>query len=420
MRNSPSAAILLCNPRGKEVLPIRIEIVLKDEVGPAALRRALDRAIVRYPYFAVRFDEVGGDPFLKITHNPRQVVIREGSAPFVLGSEETNRHVIAFGYEKNRLFFDCFHALADGTGWMNFLKTLLYCYVLEEYGEKISPDGIIMPDSQLRDGEDVDPLLNIPLPTNPITVTRPDTSRAFLMSEHGVSGGEPTLFKFRLPEEAFVRYSKSSDASPATMFAVFLAQAIFSLHADEDFDVAVSMARNYRSALSAENAHHSLANSFMIKYPSRSRNLSVEQLGSISRGVAFLNSDRDVMLNQLQPMRGLFSALYSLKTREDIHRFFARTGGGRISGTVSYVGKCLPESLNPYVSEVYSCVEVSEELITEVNAIGGAFTCAAMQCSPDGKYVRAMVGEMKKEGIDVELDGPVPLVTPSVDPSLII
>lgn len=50
-----------------------------------------------------------------------------------LNSEASNYHMIAFSWQDNWMAMDVCHAMTDGTGAYEILRTLLYYYCTERY-----------------------------------------------------------------------------------------------------------------------------------------------------------------------------------------------------------------------------------------------------------------------------------------------
>ena len=77
--------------------------------------------------------------------------------PVRLGSEEANYHLIAFTYEGEVIYFDCFHGFSDATGILPLFKIILYYYLCEREQVKLDPEGICLADSRIPSEEIDDP-----------------------------------------------------------------------------------------------------------------------------------------------------------------------------------------------------------------------------------------------------------------------
>jgi hypothetical protein len=108
----------------------RFSAWMTDPVDPALLQNAIDRCMPRFPGFAVRIrrgffwyyfePNTAPGPYLKPdVADPCQPV----------RFREDNGYLVRFYYYRNRISFEAFHALADGTGGLVFFRTLLAEYL---------------------------------------------------------------------------------------------------------------------------------------------------------------------------------------------------------------------------------------------------------------------------------------------------
>ena len=105
----------------------KLAVTMCSEIDHGALSRAVARAMVRYPYFSVSPEREGNDIVLR--HNSRPVPVFGDGRCVVLGSEESNRHLLAFGCTGRQILLHASHCIADGMGIDPLLKTVLYLYV---------------------------------------------------------------------------------------------------------------------------------------------------------------------------------------------------------------------------------------------------------------------------------------------------
>ena len=118
----------------------RFSAWMDAEVDPAALQRALDKALPRFPSFAMRIRRGLFWHYLEPNHAPGPFVEPDVADPCQpMRFREGNRWLIRVYYYRYRISLEVFHALADGTGALTFFRTLLAVY-LRETGVDI-PDG---------------------------------------------------------------------------------------------------------------------------------------------------------------------------------------------------------------------------------------------------------------------------------------
>ena len=95
--------------------------------------------------------------------------------------------MIAFSWQDNWMAMDVCHAMTDGTGAYEILRTLLYYYCTERYGNTLKEDGIRLAGDPIPEEEWVDPVEKAAdLPVQP----RTEMSRAInLVEAAGLQGG---------------------------------------------------------------------------------------------------------------------------------------------------------------------------------------------------------------------------------------
>lgn len=120
----------------------RLSCILKDTIRPDLLAAALDITLRRYPGFCVRLEK--GAFWCYFEHNPNQPKIRkEKYFPCQMIEPKKNRNFLFIvSWFSRRINLEIFHVLTDGTGGAEFLKTLVFYYLLFS-GKPVQSDGLI-------------------------------------------------------------------------------------------------------------------------------------------------------------------------------------------------------------------------------------------------------------------------------------
>lgn len=122
----------------------RLSVTLTEPVDPALLARAQERALKRFPSFAVRLrrgffwyylEHLDGAP--PITEDLRNPMGR-------LTPRENRGFQYRLLYYKNRIALEFFHVVADGTGGMTFLLSLTNEYLRLAHGVDVAPAKYIL------------------------------------------------------------------------------------------------------------------------------------------------------------------------------------------------------------------------------------------------------------------------------------
>lgn len=121
----------------------RLCAVLKDEVKPELLKDALSTALTRFPMFSVKLKQ--GIFWYYFEQNDKQPLIRKETSLMFdsVNTDEHHKFMFCLEYNGKRISLEMYHALTDGTGGMEFFKTILYYYLLLNQ-QKIENDGSII------------------------------------------------------------------------------------------------------------------------------------------------------------------------------------------------------------------------------------------------------------------------------------
>lgn len=107
----------------------RIAAIMNDTVDPTVLQLALEDTIKRLPMFAVKLRKGVFWDFL-VDNNEKLLVHLENQYPCApIDPIETNGFLLRVTYYKKRIAAEFFHSVTDGTGALEFLKTLIYYYL---------------------------------------------------------------------------------------------------------------------------------------------------------------------------------------------------------------------------------------------------------------------------------------------------
>ncbi len=117
----------------------RLSVMMTETVDVAALQRAIDKTMPRFPTFSVKIRRGFFWYYLEPNNAPGPFVKTDVSDPCQpIRYDEDNGWLVRFYAYDRRISFECFHALADGVGALTFLRTLIAVY-LREMGHDI-PD----------------------------------------------------------------------------------------------------------------------------------------------------------------------------------------------------------------------------------------------------------------------------------------
>lgn len=123
-------------------------MILTEPVRKEVLQNALDNILKRFPSLAVKLQNGVFWDFLVQNDRILQVELEEKYPCYPLRPGENGGHLLRVLYYNCRISVEIFHSITDGTGAVEFLKTLVYKYLLL-LGKSIEDDGLILRPDEL-------------------------------------------------------------------------------------------------------------------------------------------------------------------------------------------------------------------------------------------------------------------------------
>ncbi len=393
---------------------IRIGITLTEPVQEQALRPALQKAALRYPYFAVRLVRRGEAYWME--PNDRPFILSPKGRTVTLGSQESNCHLFAFAYDGCRLWMDSTHFITDGNGMFPFLKTLLYYYLRALHPDapfdmgEIALAGSEIPAAEAED----DPYPAEPVPTQPLgDLSRPEEVFRLQDQPQGYENADGWVsFRFRIRQKDLMTFVSSVDGSPATFIASLMYRSIADAHPDNRLPLVCGMQHQFRKALGAPQSHMCHVNIVPIVYPARLRGRDVELLNTIARGSLILRADpeNDLLTVNTHVRNERRIRRMTIPEKQAFMRRVILDGIGINTFEVSYTGRVPWSGLDRYVTEVtpYFDMTLSGGLSIEIFSVGREFSVNIMQRSGVREYVRRFAALLEEYGVPYAAEPPEP------------
>lgn len=395
---------------------IRIRIRMRDLVDPDCMRDAVDMTMKRYPYFCVEL-KVGENNLWEYADNDRPVVITHSLSGVELNSEASNYHLISFSYQDNWIIMDVSHALTDGTGAYEVVRTFLYYYCSQRYHAAISPDGVRLAGDVIAQEEWDDPMEKATdLPTPP----RPDLPDAInpVINAHSEGDTERTVYSVAIDEKEFMRFNIQNDGSPATMIALLFSRAIARLYPDRKDVIRVVLALNQRGGLGTPLAHQSLVGGVFLEYKDAIKDWTIERQATAYRGMVFVQTMKKNVLAGVASMKGANQMLMSKTSDQErlaIVNAMSEVTDRLITATVSYVGKAGFKESEDYIRDFRLWTSAAgNTLLIEVSAVGGRFTIDFLQSFSSPLYVNAFLEELEDNGVKYDLQDVMKTELPNI------
>ncbi len=395
---------------------IRIRIRMRDLVDPDCMRHAVDTTMTRYPYFCVEL-KIGEENKWEYTDNSRPVVITNSLSGVELNSQESNYHLISFSWQDNWIIMDVSHAMTDGTGAYEVVRTFLYYYCSERYHVTISQDGVRLAGETIVAEEWDDPMEKATdLPTPP-RVDYPASINP-VTAAHLEEDTERTVYSVAIDEKEFMRFNIENDGSPATMIALLFSRALASLYPDREDVIRVTLALNQRVGLGTPLAHQSLVGGVFLEYKDALKDWPIERQATAYRGMVFAQTIQKTVLTGVASMKGINQMLLSKATDQERLAIVNAIGGVTdrvITATISYVGKAGFLESEEYIRDFRLWTSgAGKTLLIEISAVGGRFTIDFLQPFSSPLYVNAFLEELEDNGIKYDLQDVMKTELPNV------
>lgn len=396
---------------------IRIETGMKETVLEEPLRRAVDMAMKRYPYFALRVVEKDGEYLAEPNEKP--VAVYPGPVVYPLGGGEVNGHLLALSFHEKKIFFYVSHVITDGGGFFPFIKTLLYYYLCERHHLALDPAGINLAGDAFFADE-----LGNPYPEEKMQGAEPFCQRkppAFFRLRDGgfVRDHKATVFRFTLNEDEVMRFNYDNDGSPCSLLSVLMAKAIWSLHPEEKKDIVSAVSFNLRPGLGNRHGYRLLCSTVRLDYPDRMRGMDVTKMCTCSRGMTMLQSQPENVIHTAARRKKMVEGLLAIPDLEERKRVcgeLALEDSVENTFSVSYVGKVDFGSAEPYIDSIYNLTDGStyETVFIEVAAVNGTFHVAFIQGFSSDVYYRSFLEQLRLCGLSYEEGAVTGLDTPGM------
>ena len=401
---------------------VRLIMTMCDNIDRGMLQEAVAATQQRYPYYSVRLcktTDAEGREYFALDENPLPWVVMPSQQPACLLSPESNHHLLAFACWDNCIAFDFFHALTDGTGGYNVLRTLLYEYCRRRYDKGLSREGVRVAGDVISIEELTDPG-SLPRPDDMSPLPVPPTPTPINLNKEAIVPLSDTVETvcIEVDEQQMMKYVSGGDTSPATLVSLLVARAIARLHGEATEAVPVTaLAINQRPALGVPKASPSMASALRLSLKNEMRDMPLDLQQTIYRGMVVLQSNVDNVAAGFWLMKDRMDQIDQIPTIKGRYQAMQGAYGQALSSSsfvVSYVGKARFGAAERYVTNFCTEVWTHYALTIEMSAVGGKFCISWMHRFSTDVYLDALFDEMRQLGLEATILWRRPLSTATV------
>lgn len=135
----------------------RLSVVLKEEIRPDVLQRALDLTLPRFPTYKAAIRKGLFWRYLEPNDRPGPFVQEDVKNPCQpMNFKANHRYLVRVYYFRNRIALEAHHSLGDGTGGMCVLQTLTATYLRLLGHEEIENEGFVLDINSEPDEEELE------------------------------------------------------------------------------------------------------------------------------------------------------------------------------------------------------------------------------------------------------------------------
>ena len=395
---------------------VRIHVRMKDEVDIDILDNAVNSAIRRYPYFAVRVtvDEDGG--YILVPNDRKIVVMPTAEKKPRLGSSSINDHLLFVDCSGKDIFFNISHTMCGGRGFQPWVMTNVYEYVKEKYNVELSAPKIRKPDSDLLPGETDEPAMD--MLTTEEEIYKRKSKKAPVLGMDYLKGlfipikRDPNYMVVTVNQQDLLKVSKVNDSSVLSLFFIVFARVLDRVFPEKDRVIVGEAAHNPRESVGLPNTHCDFLSHVYVDYDRDSLYDDLEKLGTRTRGQIILQTDPTVSHAQIRKLFEQYEEVdkeHGLKAkRKYMAKHSLSTGKDAQHGSfvANYTGLMDWGEVADYVDWFVYIIE--GHFTIEITAMADKIFVGFMQLIKTDKYIDLLREELGKLGIPCKIEGPFP------------
>lgn len=397
-------------------LSMRIPVRMKESIDVDILKRAVNEAIKRYPYFAVKVDVDEDGAYVLLDNDAEIAVIPYSDKTPLFGSSEVNEHLCFVEYEEKTIHFNMSHSLCGGKGVQPWVMTTIYQYVKDKYD--IIPDAPLIrkPGESFLDGEIEEPTLAMLSDEEPIYKSK--SKKPVMMLWDYINGlfnpfmRDPNYYVFTFKQENIIAFGKENDTSVVAFFMIMIAKMLDRILPKKHNVIGAEVSHNPSNDIGLPYSHFDMHSMIYVDYERDMFKWDLNKLGTMTRGQIYLQKDSSVSNYQLRKVFEFHERIESVKGLKNKKAFVNKNSPSRSKDARHSTFVC---NYSGYVDwgEVANYIDnyaivVDGSLVFEVTSLGDKIMLAFMQLVKSEKYVKALREQFDEMNIPYEIEGPYP------------
>ena len=402
---------------------VRVKVRMNDVVDGDVLRKSVNMATQRYPYFRKKITVNEEGAYVLLDNSSQITVFKTKKHNPELCSKEVNNHILYVDYEDRDIYFNISHSFAGGKGIQPWVMTCVYQYVKDKYNVEINAPAIRKPGSELLETETGVPTYDLLSKEEPIFEYVPEkTYSPYLDYVNGFVNPfakKECYYIFTFKQDEIMKYCRISDSSVASLFNVLMFKALDKVLPENIRSIRGILAHNPCSSFGIKDAHSDFLSHIKVDYTREMAKYDMRKLGTITRGQMILQSDPSVSSVEVKKKLDLYKGIDDCTGLKEKRKYAKENnlslGKGAVHGAyhVNYTGYYDWGDLVNYVESFVFIVDA--HLVIEVSALGDKIFFAPMQLVKSKKYIKAFEEVLKELNISYKLEGPYDKKLPAQD-----
>lgn len=406
------------------------QVRFHNQVNGKNLNQALEQAMIRFPYFKVRFLEENSDFYSVPNELPLRAIETDTLLP--LGGRENNFYMMGITYDKNVVNVSFHHGLTDGEGIKSFVESLIFYYCRFEYHNMDQIEGIKTSDQDVPISEYVDPFQNKRtrkqmekegLLAYDESTKRSNqkgklklsslTRKAYTLPATKLPPVKHRRYEISFSQKEFMALCKKYNATPVILLSVLMSRGIAKVHPENRKTINSNFPVDIRNIVGAAHTYKNCVKSISLPYGEGEKNLSTEELCAYYKQLLNTQRSRKHCLSELGKIVMLLDVLkifHSFKGKQKILKFLENLKLDTY--LISYVGQFNLGSNEQYIDSIHLFSSCSDGLVMNMTCECGYFQIDFIQDFEEDRYFTALLDQLKQENIMVKATEKIEYRTP--------
>jgi len=389
-----------------------IDVRMKDNICGDSLTKALNRALLRYPYLTSKMKEQNGDFYL--IENPLPFILEETSKLHSLGSSKVNYHLIDITYKNKQICVAFHHGLCDGRGIKPFIETLLYYYCTYSYKIKFDVPDVRLAGEPLLPGETKEPFDSGKFDVSD-TILPKVTKDGYALPESINQDGEKKYYRYELNinHEKFIKFAKEHNATPSILIALLASKAIKNISLNADKPILCNLASDMRKELNLDNTSKNCVSSVYLPYSTDLEKLSFERQAASYREMIKEQKQENVVktnANNMVYLSDKLDEMDSYEAKKKMMSFFNNISLNTF--IISYLGQTKLGECEQYIDSMHMYSSGTNGLVMNMLSVGKYISIDFLQSFETENYINAFIQVIEEAGLDFNVSEKIEFETP--------